>query len=335
MKKFFNWLLKAFAAGLIALAVLCALCLLYYNVPVHYTNTDGSTEYKWEPNTFYSRGTEGFALGKTNNDGFNNLRDYTPGEKIDVLLLGSSHMEGFNVAQDENTAAVMNKLFAGEKYVYNIGTAAHTLAYCIKHLSAALDTYAPESYAVLETNTVNFSAQTLEAVADGTLADIPSHNGGLTALVQKLPYLRLAYMKLNGTTGGVLDIDNAIALEQTQIEDYAAALRPMLELAAEAAEAHGVKLIIAYDPIVLVNDRGEAYTGTDPECLRAFEELCAELDIAFTDATDCFVDFYARTARLPYGFSNTEPGIGHINRDGHRLFAGLIYDSINSLEGAA
>ena len=114
MKKVAAWIMKAIAGGVIALLALNAFAMLYYNVPVHYTNPDGATEYKWETSTFYSKGTEGFAWGVTNNDGFNNLRDYTPGERIDILLMGSSHMEGFNVAQDENAGAVLNTLFDGE-----------------------------------------------------------------------------------------------------------------------------------------------------------------------------------------------------------------------------
>lgn len=74
MKKFGVWILKAIAGGVIALLALNAFAMLYYNVPVHYTNPDGATEYKWETSTFYSKGTEGFAWGVTNNDGFNNLR---------------------------------------------------------------------------------------------------------------------------------------------------------------------------------------------------------------------------------------------------------------------
>ena len=98
-RRFFLWLGKAALAGLLAFALLCFFCLLYYNVPVHDVNPTGATEYKWEPGRFYSRGTEGFAMGRTNSDGFNNLFDYAPGDPIDILLMGSSHMEGFNVAQ--------------------------------------------------------------------------------------------------------------------------------------------------------------------------------------------------------------------------------------------
>ena len=112
--KILKWLIKAFVAGCIAFALLCAFCLLWYNVPVHYDNPSGATEYVWESRKFYSKGTEGFALGRTNNEGFNNIKDYNEGDEIDILLMGSSHMEGFNVAQDENAAAVINQLFFTE-----------------------------------------------------------------------------------------------------------------------------------------------------------------------------------------------------------------------------
>ena len=122
MKKILPWLIKAVAAGLAALLLLNIWCYFYFNVPVHYTNETGATEYKWESHKFYRKGTEGFAFGRTNNDGFTNLSDYEPGQEIEILLMGSSHMEGMNVPQEDNTANLLNLLFEGEKYTYNIGT---------------------------------------------------------------------------------------------------------------------------------------------------------------------------------------------------------------------
>ena len=114
-KQAVNWIGKALLAGLLAFALLCLGCLFYFNTPVHYTNPDGATEYKYESGVFF-RGTEGYGWGRVNNDGFNNARDYTPEENIDVLLMGSSHMEGFCVPQKDTAAAVLNRLFDGEKY---------------------------------------------------------------------------------------------------------------------------------------------------------------------------------------------------------------------------
>ena len=335
MKKFGAWILKAIAGGVIALLALNAFSMLYYNVPVHYTNPDGSTEYKWETSTFYSKGTEGFAWGVTNNDGFNNLRDYTPGERIDILLMGSSHIEGFNVAQDENAGAVLNTLFDGEKYTYNIGTAGHTMLYCIKHLAAALDTYEPGGYVVIETNTVDFDPEDIDAVLSGTLADIPSQSGALITLMQKLPYLRLLYtVQFKGLAGNAdaADTEAAGTVELTQTGDYAAVLSPLLGMVADICSERGVQPIIVFDAIVLVDEQGKAYTVTDPEQLAAFKSVCAEKGIVFVDLTGAYTGEYAESSRLPYGFANTTPGMGHMNKVGHRLFAQEVYETIKALE---
>ena len=333
MKKVAAWIMKAIAGGVAALLALNAFCMLYYNVPVHYTNPDGSTEYKWESSSFYSKGTEGFAWGVTNNDGFNNLKDYTPGEKIDILLMGSSHMEGFNVAQDENAAAVLNELFAGEKYTYNIGTAGHTLLYCIKHLDAALDTYAPAGYVVIEAASVDFAAEDMEAVVNGTFADIPSHTGALITLLQKLPFLRLFYTKMFKDADAAAAEPAPALPQQSTGRDYRAELGPLLDMVAGSCREHGVQPVIVYDTDIRVDAQGRAYTTADEDRITDFAAVCDEKGIAFVDTRDSFIENYNSTYELPCGFSNTSPGAGHINRVGHRLFALDVYGAITGLEG--
>ena len=227
MKKFGVWILKAIAGGVIALLALNAFAMLYYNVPVHYTNPDGAPENKWETSTYYSKGTEGFAWGVTNNDGFNNLRDYTPGERIDILLMGSSHMEGFNIAQDENA-------------------------------------------------------------------------GALVTLMQKLPYLRLLYTVQFKGMAGAADADDTEAAEApAALREPAAALSPLLGMAADICSARGVQPIIVFDPAVYVDGQGNAYTETDAGCLAAFESVCAEHGIVFVDLTDAYTGEYAESCQLP------------------------------------
>ncbi|MBQ9686734.1 MAG: hypothetical protein IJV41_09375 [Oscillospiraceae bacterium] len=333
-KSLLQWSGKALLAGLLALALLCLFCVLYYNVPVHYANADGSTEYKWEPSRFYSRGTEGFALGRTNNDGFNNLRDYTPGDPIDVLLMGSSHMEGFNTAQRRNTAVILNDRFAGEKYVYNIGTAGHTLLYCVKHLGAALDTYAPGQYVILETDTLSFAPADMDAAVDGTLADIPSHTGGLITLMQKLPYLRLLYTKyLSGGGQAFGGGDAARAAEAVSPAAYTQSLGSLLDRVAAESQAHGVTALVVYHPALRLLADGTGAVDVDPAQLDVFRAQCELRGIVFVDVSARVQSAYDERAELAYGFSNTAPGIGHINALGHRLIAEALYDAITAQEG--
>ena len=333
IRRFFNWTGKAVGAGLLALALLCLCCWFYYNVPVHYTNPDGSTEYKWEAGRFYSKGTEGFALGRINNDGFNNLRDYTPGERIDVLLMGSSHMEAFNVAQDENAAALLNERWGGERYVYNIGTAGHTLLYCVKHLDRALTVYAPSDWVVLESMSLDFNPADMEAVADGTYPDIPSRGGGLLTLLQKNPVLRLFYTKyikrgelFSGMADGQYEEGAAFS------GSYEASLGRLLDKLANESRAHDVRAMVVFSPPVLIAPDGGFYAETDPEKLAVFTRLCEERGVEFLDLTEVYLAACERHV-LPFGFFNTAPLAGHLNRQGHRLLADAVAARISEREG--
>ena len=332
MKKFLSWVLKAFVAGCIAFALLCAFCLLWYNIPIHSDNPSGATEYVWESHKFYSKATEGFALGRTNNEGFNNIKDYNEGDSIDILLMGSSHTEGFNVAQDENSGAVINQLFEGEKYCYNIGTAGHTLLYCISNLPAALDRYQPEEYLIIETFSVDFGEKELMSVVDNTIAPIPSHNGGIVGLMQKLPYLRLFYTQ-HFKGGGQAFGDTQESKPAEAEDNYLPALEQMLDIVAAECAEHQVQPIIVYNNSLFLHEDGSAYTNTDTEKLENFRSICEDKGIVFIDICPRFLEVYDSEHKLPYGFSNTSPGGGHINKVGHRIFAEEVFKTIREMEG--
>ena len=333
MKKILPWLIKAVAAGLAALLLLNIWCYFYFNVPVHYTNETGATEYKWESHKFYRKGTEGFAFGRTNNDGFTNLSDYEPGQEIEILLMGSSHMEGMNTAQEDNAAAVLNRLFEGEKYTYNIGTSGHTMEYCLSNLQAALDTYEPGEYVVIETRTLSFTTGDLAALVNGELKPIESHTGGLVELLQELPYLRLIYTKYFNDDGG----DGGGAAGSEPLTENSGALDSLLSqalsTAAESCREHGAQLILVYDPTVYADREGRGYTQTESEDLERFSRCCGDSGIAFVDLTESFLNGYEQQHKLPYGFLNTSPGMGHMNSWGHELFARAVFETINELEG--
>ncbi len=333
MNKVFKWLIKVFAAGCIAFAALSLFAFFHYNVPVHYDNPTGATEYVWESHKFYSKGTEGFALGRTNDEGFNNLMDRSEVEHIDILLMGSSHTEGFNVSQDENMVAVINRLFEDEKYCYNIGTAGHTLPYCVKNLSAALDEYRPAEYVLLESYGVEFSAEELQKVVEGKLAHIPSHNGGIVGLLQKLPYLRLFYTQFFKGGGQAFDGIAALDAKEEAGISYEQALDSFLDMVADICKAHAVTPIIVHNRNVEIAPDGSGYFDSDGEKLDAFARLCEEKGIVFIDLRDRIMEQYEQEQALCYGFSNTSPGMGHMNALGHRIFAEETVRAIREMEG--
>lgn len=326
-KETVKWAGKALLAGLAAFAILCGACAFYFNVPVRVSNPDDTTEYRYEPNRRYWRGTEGFGTGRTNNEGFNNLRDYNHGDVINILLMGSSHMEGFCVPQGDSAAAVLNRLFGGEKYVYNIGMAAHTFPYCAKHLDTTLTVYAPTDAVVLELAALSYDPAALDAAADGTLKDIPSHEGALITALQKIPYLRLFYTKYFQGGGQAAE---AGASEPTPAGDFEAALSRLLQKLGGTGRAHGVSVILAYTPTVLPDEDGHIAIQEQPDERALYQKLCAENGIVFLDLTGRNIAAAEELGQLPFGFANTSPGTGHINRLGLRLFAEGVYEQLSA-----
>ena len=325
-KQAINWIIKALLAGLAAFALLCLLCAFYFNTPVHFDNPDGATEYKYEPGLFF-RGTEGFGYGRVNNDGFNDMRDYTPGDRIDLLLMGSSHTEGFCVPQKDTAAAVLNRLFDGEKTAYSIGMAGHTFLYCVKRLDRALETYRPGEAVVIELATLSYDPSAMDAATDGTLPDIPSHTGGLLTALQKLPFLRLIYTKYvkgnNEAVAATLGTGSEVSEEV-----YASALSRLLKKTGELCLAHGVKGILVYTPTVTPNEEGRGVTDARPGEREAFARLCGENGLVFLDLTERNIAAMEEDGQLLFGFANTSPGQGHINSLGLRVYAEAVYAQI-------
>ena len=329
--KTLTWFIKAILAGALAFALLCIVCCFYFNVPVHFTNPDGATEYKYESAPYFW-GTEGYGHGRVNNDGFNNLRDYAPGEKIDVLLMGSSHTEGFCVPQRDSAGAVLNELFGGKKAVYNIGMAGHTFLYCAKRLDRALEVYAPAGYVVMELATLSYDPAAMDAATDGTLADIPSHTGGLLTALQKLPFLRLMYTKyFKGANVAVAAA--AGTAEPISDEAFEASLARLLQKVGEDCRAHGVKGILAYTPTVTPDQEGHGTIDARPGEREAFARLSEENGLLFLDLTERNIAAMERDGELLFGFPNTAPGTGHINSAGLRVYAEGVYELIGKEEG--
>ncbi len=329
MRRTFLWIIKAAAAGLMALALLCVLCLGYYDIPVHYANSSGATEYRWQASRRYIKGTEGYSFGRTDNDGFINLPDHSADDRIDILLMGSSHMEGMNISPEDNTASVLNGLFGGEKYTYNIGISGHTLLYCAKHLEDAVNTYAPAGYVVIETSELCFPPEDIDRVLSGTLPEIPSHSGGVIGIVQRLPFLRLAYTRLQDELS---DNDAELPADPAEYTGWDET-EELLTFIGEVCRRHGVSPVIAYHAPVLVDADGTACSSEDADAAARFAAMCEDKGILFVDACGSFVEGYNEFHRLPYGFLNTVPGQGHMNVWGHSLFARCIRDAIAEREG--
>ena len=332
MKNTIKWFLKAIAAGVLALLVASAACLIYYNPGIHVTNPSGVTDYVWQSNSFSGTMTEGIAWNRTDKNGFYN--ETTTDKNMNVLLMGSSQMEGTNVFPKQNAAWLLGE-YTG-KTTYNIGTSGHDLLVCVKNLKTALTVMQPTEYVVIEIGTPKYSEKAIEDCLSGKMANIPSYDSGLLFHLQKIPYLKLVYAQLASWDG--VGGNNAPSAQtnspSTTIE--ASLMEAYEQLTAEISRIcvdYGVQPVIVYHPHLSVNADGTVALDHDEAYLDAFASACQANEVLFVDMTEDFLQMYHTEYVLPHGFCNTAVGVGHLNQHGHKAIAERLAEVISANEG--
>ena len=322
---------KAVLAALLALLILNIFCFFYFNRPSHAKSDSGATDYTWEPDSTYFDMTEGFAFNRTNNEGYFNPYDYEAGMNIDVLILGASQMQSTSVQMKYSTPVLLSQKLDGQT-VYNLGMAGHLFDTLAANLDAALEKYQPKDFVVMEMETVIFNDDTLNAILNNTVPEMKSYTGGWVNLLQRVDVLRLLYSQASA----YMETHSA---QSASAEEYAAPLaaesqksneellRETLARLKASAEEHGVQLIILFDPKCFFSEEGYLWFGMANEA-ELFSNMCSEEGIIFVNMCPRFEREYIDNATLPYGFTNTSKGEGHLNKYGHAAIADELCKAI-------
>ncbi len=328
-KKTIRNILKYVISLGIAFIILTAFCFFYSNIPVHYKCTDGATDYVWKANEFYSIGTEGFSWGKTNNEGYQNILDYNENTNVDILIMGSSHMEARQVAMKESTAGLLNSML--EENVYNIGTSGHTFLTCVSNLEAAIKKYNPTDYIIIETDSVTFSNDNIESTIKGNLEEIESYNEGIIGILQQNQFLRLLYSQIEILLSNNISND----VEEKDILNTRVDEKKMDELFykinADSSNS-SAKIIIVYHPSIYLDYDGKMNFNHNEKDVELFAKICEKNDIYFLDMSERFNLEYMNNNIIPYGFNNSTIGTGHLNKYGHAMIADELYKVIKEVE---
>ena len=103
----------------------------------------------------------------------------------------------------------------------------------------------------------------------------------------------------------------------------------MQKLSGIAAE-NGYPLMFLYHNIPTV-ENGKAFRRDDSRMLEIFKTCCERNGILFVDVTERFLAHFQDTYELPYGFSNTSMGSGHLNVLGHQLISEELFACVAQL----
>ncbi len=302
----------------LSLIIISLFVLVYGYTGVHIENDSGATDYKWMPNQYKATMTEGFAWMKFDSEGFNNTNGILP---VDVLIMGSSHMEAVNLPSEDNTGAILNQMLP-DMNVYNIGVSGHTIYQCANNLRNAISEYSSAVYVIIETDTVYLENDRMIAVLDGTLKHIPSYTSGIVFLIQRYcPAIKSIYKHLEDWRSAESRGGEAASVEMTT--DEAILDRFLSKI---SSDADGRKIIIVYHPLTNIDSNGELIA--DPSGADLFRKCCFNNGIAFVDMTNDFQYLYDTRHILSHGFTNTAVGVGHLNSYGHKAIAERLAEMI-------
>lgn len=327
---------RTIAALIAAAAILNLFCAWYYN-PADYLWDDArATDRIRRPNAITSRANEGFSICRIDENGYNNP---SVPDRINILMMGTSHTEGFNVAPADNTSARLGALLPGRS-VYNIGMSSHTLTVNLANLERALNRFEPTDYVIIETNYVIFWPEEIEDALNDTAGRLDPTETGLPDWLSDQPLVRaLGRQVFNlqyGAEAGQDDVAaQSVGQQQYPPEAYQAYYTELCGLFARArksADAHGVRVIICYNPMLILLPDGTAADDTDPAVRDAFAAACADSGVTFVDMSDRFIAAYQNEHILPHGFVNTAPEYGHLNKNGCGIVANALYEAICALE---
>ncbi len=324
LKRHFVILGKAVISGSIAFAILSGFCLLYDNMPQVLLNKDGTPTNCYMPDTFWANWREGFASGRTNNEGHMSVIDYTSDMPVDILITGSSQMEAKQVNLTESTAGRLNDLLP-EKTVYNVGFSGNKFLKCSRNLEDSIYMYCPRDYVVMETSDLLFPEEELRAAIDGANSDSKDMTDGLLGWLRSTAigenhFLELVYHQINNFRSKETAAET-IDDEWYESAQYEKTVDVLLHKIFREAESTGAKVIIIYHPIYRFAPDGSLVWPDDHEASVSFAQACKKNGIIFLDMTERFQTEYENNHVFAYGFVNTSVEHGHLNKDGHAMIA--------------
>lgn len=288
------------------------------------------------PNGRVSRYVEGAVSVRLDANGYNNeyYRDANRDlADVDALVMGSSHVEGFNL--EKPFVYLLNERFADSeatKSFYQCGASSHTLTASIARYEDALKLFRPKRYVLVEACLIPDLKEIRRALND-ELENRPAPAA-----------LRPWFARVWGLTWGLGRLNQYWAFRAKREsgssappsiesrEELEAGWTELARRVVEISRRYRVRPIFFFHLNAELGENGEYLPRSEVERLPAFRAICEREGIVFVDATERFRREYEENDVWHYGFGNAGIISGHLNRDGHRVVADVLEETIRKLD---
>ncbi len=328
-----QWVLAVIVASLIM-----NILLGFYNKAAGWIDRDSAaTEAIYRPGSTIIKGTEGWGIHEVDHRGYlNDVSELADGY---ILAVGASHTQGKEVLAGERYTDLLNEWFGytDEAYVYNVSQDGYLFPYIVKGFTAITSEFPDSKAIIIEIGDTNFSVKSLENALNQRKYD-ESQDGEniintlstakkLNMMVKEYcPVLSNIDEKINSIKQMNAESDS-VAADDFDSDAYRDALDKDIKLMTSVYDG---QIIILYHPGVDVVDGGLSIKD-DIDTDSIFEEACKENGVVYVDMSGEFLEEYAEDYTVPYGFSNTAIGHGHLNVEGHRMIAEKLFEVLQQL----
>ncbi|MBR6159171.1 MAG: hypothetical protein IKQ40_02625 [Lachnospiraceae bacterium] len=331
IKKTAGWI----AAAFIAVFICNISCFAFYDPCQELTREAGATTGFLLPDSFGVYGLEGYSVADIDHYGYVNRKM----ERADdyIVVAGASHTEGLFIPEEARYTDVVNDMLFndGKNHVINIGRSGNYFSVCLQHLDGILGEFPDAKAIVIETDSLAYDTKALydsmiqtgydpDETADALLSRLSFRQRMVIRIKQYLPLLRLirkqyyTYLGAQETAeDNGTDILDPVFWKSEYDGDFETALSDLMKYIRSKTDK---QVIILYHPAVKLEDDG-SMSALSNHAEPYYEKICRENGIDFIDMTGPFEDAYNKDRIIPYGFANTTPGDGHINKAAHKMMA--------------
>ena len=324
LKHTFQWC----ACVVIGFLIVNLICYGYKRVPMWVNTPNGATSAYRQPGALMINSLEGFSIFRMDHNGYANpekelAQDY-------VLMMGASHTAGKEVLESQRYSVLVNDQISGDGrlHAYNIGLDAAFLPIQIKYFKSGVEAFEDAAVFTIEIASTDVSLDELKNSIEQPEYD-PSQSAEKFFKVSKgMRVFRFIcnniplYAQIQANRIKLNQADSSSSENEIDLDEYKEVFNEALSLIRSETDK---PIVFIYHPGVTINpDKSMSldYSRT----FDCFKEACENNGIDVIDSGNDFLEYYEKYAKVPYGFSNTHLGYGHLNAVGHEILAGEIID---------
>lgn len=361
-KKILSWITAAIAA------VICVnfLCLFYIRETGGAERLGGAIYAISQPGRISVNCEEGYGFNRNDENGYTNTTAQLSEDGY-ILIMGNSMTRGTNTMPKDRYVQQLNSLIAKDMggdasetaYAYSISRGGALFAELASGYDAALAEF-PDAKAVViqlafENRDLGISPEYLEQVYNQREFDVTQtaeyifENESFVSKFKHLvknafPLIPFAenrrFNKIGHPFVGAFGLNRIIMKKDIISADLKnendqnalkyAELDALTEALSYLNSKNNIPLIILDMPDIKSFDEDSLTFNLYKQDI--WEEACNEAGVTFIGMTDEFEELFLQERKLPYGYSNTSVGTGHMNKAGNRLVAETLYQKLKELE---